>query len=675
MAAITKEQYMAQFEAPSIGKNHPIIDTDSIAVAGTIIERTGRGEISEWTPLSSYLHDIQYNLPTASSSVLGGIKIGTGLSISNGVVSVNTTIPTLSVNATGTGFIKDFSVNGHSITITKEDINTYFNVSTTTSTAFNPCGGSDTISGNNRKVTVVTGISANGSTVTANTQQIDFGTLNNTLSSILTRLTALEQRVSALEQNGTAPKQVTVTFNADGGNCTVSSLQVNVGSTIAVMPTVTKSGYTFLGWYNGSTQYTTTTPINAAVTLTAKWQAEPKYATITTYPTGKSLRYNGESQEIINEGVGTNGIFYYNTTASDSGKVSTVSDSALKRTDAGEYTAYYKFVANAGYFYTNSVWTPVTTTISRVNATITNPGTKTITFGTDSTVTLSYTGLSKVSVTSSNTSNIAASVSGNKLTLSAKTGTGSAIIAVSGTAVKNYTTPTAVTFTANAAKATNAITITPADTTVSVNNGLHNGNPYYTISSISTTSKTSSTITSSDTTMLYFISPSGENVKSESVSGTGNSSVTAYFNPSVSDSSAKLTISNTGGNNYNNASKTITFNFTKTSTGYKYYLGVQTENVITSTTSVNKLISGSTQTATSKHTEITWPTATTNDYYQLYIYPTSWGTIKGLTNKSDNKPIGFMTAVDLDITAPSGYAVIAISDAKTFGGTTSVITW
>lgn len=108
---------------------------------------------------------------------------------------------------------------------------------------------------------------------------------------------------------------------------------------------------------------------------------------------------------------------------------------------------------------------------------------------------------------------------------------------------------------------------------------------------------------------------------------------------------------------------------------YKYYLGVQTEDVITSTTSVNNLISSSTQTATSKHTEITWPTATNNDYYQLYVYPTSWGTIKGLTNKSDNKPIGFMTASDLGITAPSGYAVIAISDAKTFGGTTSIITW
>lgn len=108
---------------------------------------------------------------------------------------------------------------------------------------------------------------------------------------------------------------------------------------------------------------------------------------------------------------------------------------------------------------------------------------------------------------------------------------------------------------------------------------------------------------------------------------------------------------------------------------YKYYLGVQTEEVITSTTSVNNLISSSTQTATSKHTEITWPTATSNDYYQLYVYPTSWGIIKGLTNKSDSKPIGYMKAHDLGITAPSGYDVIAISDAKTFGGTTSVITW
>lgn len=61
--------------------------------------------------------DVQtYNLPTASPSVLGGIKVGTGLTISNGILSTvyqGYTLPTATTSALG-----GVKVDGVSITIT-----------------------------------------------------------------------------------------------------------------------------------------------------------------------------------------------------------------------------------------------------------------------------------------------------------------------------------------------------------------------------------------------------------------------------------------------------------------------------------------------------------------------------------------------------------------------------
>lgn len=68
---------------------------------------------------------------------------------------------------------------------------------------------------------------------------------------------------------------VTVTFNANGGSCATSSRDVNMGSAIGSLPTPTRSGYSFVGWYaskdGGTAPITSSTVISDAVTYYAHW--------------------------------------------------------------------------------------------------------------------------------------------------------------------------------------------------------------------------------------------------------------------------------------------------------------------------------------------------------------------------------------------------------------------
>ncbi len=71
----------------------------------------------------------------------------------------------------------------------------------------------------------------------------------------------------------------TVTFNANGGTCSTASKSVTYASTYGTLPTPTRTGYTFKGWYtaaSGGAQVTssTTVSITAAQTLYAQWTAK-----------------------------------------------------------------------------------------------------------------------------------------------------------------------------------------------------------------------------------------------------------------------------------------------------------------------------------------------------------------------------------------------------------------
>lgn len=72
------------------------------------------------------------------------------------------------------------------------------------------------------------------------------------------------------------PATVTVTFDANGGTVSPTSAIVTTGGTLSSMPTPTRSGYTFAGWFDaasGGTQVTASTPISGGMTLYAHWTA------------------------------------------------------------------------------------------------------------------------------------------------------------------------------------------------------------------------------------------------------------------------------------------------------------------------------------------------------------------------------------------------------------------
>ena len=78
--------------------------------------------------------------------------------------------------------------------------------------------------------------------------------------------------------------QFTVTFDANGGTCAEASRQVVSGAAVGTLPTPTRTGYTFAGWYTaktGGTQVTASTKVTAAVTWYARWTELPPAYTLT----------------------------------------------------------------------------------------------------------------------------------------------------------------------------------------------------------------------------------------------------------------------------------------------------------------------------------------------------------------------------------------------------------
>lgn len=67
------------------------------------------------------------------------------------------------------------------------------------------------------------------------------------------------------------PTAYTVIFDANGGTVSPASRSVTRGSAIGALPTPTRSGYDFEGWYSGSTLVTSSTVVNGNLTLTARW--------------------------------------------------------------------------------------------------------------------------------------------------------------------------------------------------------------------------------------------------------------------------------------------------------------------------------------------------------------------------------------------------------------------
>ena len=87
----------------------------------------------------------------------------------------------------------------------------------------------------------------------------------------------------------------TVTFQSEGGSEVASQIRANTPAERPADPT--KEGYTFIGWYNGESEWDFETPVTADLTLTAKWQVN-QY-TITFKPE------NGGQDIVIKQDYGT----------------------------------------------------------------------------------------------------------------------------------------------------------------------------------------------------------------------------------------------------------------------------------------------------------------------------------------------------------------------------------
>lgn len=96
-------------------------------------------------------------------------------------------------------------------------------------------------------------------------------------------------------------RSYTATFNGNGGGTpSPSTITKKYNTALGTLPTCTRTGYTFLGWYtasSGGTKISTTTVVTKDITYYAQWSINsytltfnPNGGTVT--PTSKNLEYN-----------------------------------------------------------------------------------------------------------------------------------------------------------------------------------------------------------------------------------------------------------------------------------------------------------------------------------------------------------------------------------------------
>ena len=83
---------------------------------------------------------------------------------------------------------------------------------------------------------------------------------------------------------------ITVTYDANGGDVTPEPVSIESGSAIGSLPTTTRDGYTFIGWWTSAdgsgTQISSSTIVNETVTYYARWEEDIQFAYTVTYDPG-----------------------------------------------------------------------------------------------------------------------------------------------------------------------------------------------------------------------------------------------------------------------------------------------------------------------------------------------------------------------------------------------------
>ena len=95
----------------------------------------------------------------------------------------------------------------------------------------------------------------------------------------------------------------TVTFDSDGGSA-VTGQTIEKGKTATKPENPEKAGHTFVGWYNGDTEFDFDTPITGNITLKAKWTVNQYKVTLNpNYPDGKTGTFKDKSGNPISENL------------------------------------------------------------------------------------------------------------------------------------------------------------------------------------------------------------------------------------------------------------------------------------------------------------------------------------------------------------------------------------
>ncbi|MDR2592431.1 MAG: InlB B-repeat-containing protein [Chitinispirillales bacterium] len=87
-------------------------------------------------------------------------------------------------------------------------------------------------------------------------------------------------------QDTPTPSIITITFNANGGTVTPTSGTIGTDGKLATIPTPTRAGFTFNGWYTAATggnEVNTSTVFTANATIYAHWTAVPVAPIIVTF--------------------------------------------------------------------------------------------------------------------------------------------------------------------------------------------------------------------------------------------------------------------------------------------------------------------------------------------------------------------------------------------------------
>lgn len=113
--------------------------------------------------------------------------------------------------------------------------------------------------------------------------------------------TTVTRNVTYYAQWTATPRSYTATFNGNGGGTpSPSTITKTYGSELGTLPTCSRTGYTFLGWYtasSGGTKISSTTKITGTVTYYAQWSINSYTLTYdvnggnAVSPASKSIQY------------------------------------------------------------------------------------------------------------------------------------------------------------------------------------------------------------------------------------------------------------------------------------------------------------------------------------------------------------------------------------------------